>query len=57
MEEINQGLDTNEKLKFYDYLSLKILYSFREIDKMLSSRELGLNFGMIVLKKKFKKGF
>lgn len=57
MEEINQGLDTNEKLKFYDYLSLKILYSFREIDKMLSSRELGLNFGMIVLKKIFKKGF
>ena len=54
MEEINQGLDTNEKLKFYDYLSLKIHYSSREIDKMLS---LGLNFGMIVLKKIFKKGF
>ena len=56
MEEICQGLDINEKLKFYDYLSLKILYSFREIDKILSSRELGLNFGMIVFKNIKQKG-
>ena len=57
MEEIYQGLDINEKLKFYDYLSLKILYSFREIDKILSSRELGLHFGMIVFKKYETKRF